>query len=635
MPRAKTGAICLELIPVGGTSPGNGQGPGRRTDIKFVEAPANPDHAPLPLPPASSAPPPAPASTSQPVAPPPAPATPAPLRRRLGDVVVELGFAEHAIVEATVALARDDGKPIGQALVEAGVINTRQLAQALAARNGLEYVDLNSFEVDHGAANLISSEEARRYRAMPIGFVDDTTLLVATADPANLLGLDSIAMTTECRIRPVVTPPEDLEALISQLSRLIDSVHEVEAEAEGEDEAPPELELRESADEAPVVKLVHTLIADAVTRGASDVHLDPTGGDLRVRFRVDGVMIDSATVPRRLATSLISRVKIMADLDIAERRKPQDGRIGVTVDGRFIDIRVATLPVMRGESAVLRILDQRRLVIELGELGMRQGDREALERSVSRSHGAILVTGPTGSGKTTTLYATLTEINRPDRTLIAIEDPVEYELEGIKQIQVNPKVGLTFASGLRSMIRSDPDVLMIGEIRDRETAQIAVESALTGHLVLSTLHTGDAPTAPARLAEMGIEPFLIATSVDCVVAQRLARRLCGDCKRPVRISSEELGLSGFAANEPIDAFEPVGCVRCNGSGYRGRIGLYEVMEVGEEISSLILTRASSDELARAAARAGMRRIRDDGLDKARQGITSISEVLRALGALRT
>jgi type IV pilus assembly protein PilB len=322
----------------------------------------------------------------------------------------------------------------------------------------------------------------------------------------------------------------------------------------------------------------------------------------------------------------------MADLDIAERRKPQDGRIGVTVDGRFIDIRVATLPVMRGESTVLRILDQRRLVIELDELGMRADDRELLERAVTRSHGAVLVTGPTGSGKTTTLYATLIDINTPDKTLIAIEDPIEYELDGIKQIQVNPKVGLTFASGLRSMIRSDPDVLMVGEIRDRETAQIAVESALTGHLVLSTLHTGDAPTAPARLIEMGIEPFLIASSVDCVVAQRLARRLCPDCKRPARISAEELRRSGFDADEPIDAHEPVGCVRCNNSGYRGRIGLYEVMEVGDEINALILARASGDEIAAAATAAGMRRIREDGLDKVRNGVTSVPEVLRALGA---
>jgi type IV pilus assembly protein PilB len=560
------------------------------------------------------------------------PSAPTAPRRRLGDVVVELGFADRGVVEATVALARDDGRPIGQALVEGNVIDAAQLARALAARNGLEYVDLSTFEVDHGAANLIGSAEARRYRAIPISFVDEDALLVATADPANLFGLDSIAIATERKVRPVVTTAEDLEALIGQLSRLIDSVDEIDLATE-EEEPEVEIELRESADEAPVVKLVHTLIADAVNRGTSDIHLDPSGGDLRVRFRVDGVVVDSATVPKRLATGLISRVKIMADLDIAERRVPQDGRIGLTVDGRFIDIRVATLPVMRGESAVLRILDKDRLIIELDELGMRREDRDVLEQSVARSSGAVLVTGPTGSGKTTTLYATLAEINTPEKTLIAIEDPVEYELDGVKQVQVNPKIGLTFASGLRSMIRSDPDVLMVGEIRDRETAQIAIESALTGHLVLSTLHTADAPMAPARLIEMGIEPFLIASAIECVVAQRLVRRLCEDCRRPVEINADELRRSGLDGEAgPIAAYEPAGCVRCNGSGFRGRVGVYEVMGVTDAIRSLILERASSAEIGAAAAADGMRRMPADGLEKVRAGITSVSEVLRVLDA---
>ncbi len=555
-----------------------------------------------------------------------------PPRRRLGDVIVDLGFADRGIVEATVALAREDGSPIGQSLVKAGVVDSSQLAQALAERNGLEHVDLDSFQVDHGAANLISSTEAARYRAIPIAFADDDTLLVATADPANLIGLDNVALSTERRVRPVVTSPEDLDALISQLSRLIESVHEVDREAEAAAEEPPETELRESADEAPVIKLVHSIIADAVQRGASDIHLDPSDDNLRVRYRVDGVVVDSATVPKRLATGLISRIKIMAELDISERRRPQDGRIGVTVDERFIDIRVSTLPVMRGESAVLRILDKGRLVMELDRLGMRAEDRAILEQAVSRSHGAVLVTGPTGSGKTTTLYATLARINTPDKTLIAIEDPVEYELPGIKQIQVNQKVGLTFAAGLRSMIRSDPDVLMVGEIRDRETAQIAIESALTGHLVLSTLHTGDAPMAPARLTEMGIEPFLVASSIDCVVAQRLARRLCDQCKRPIRITAEELNASGFEVPDgQIEAFEPGGCVRCNKSGFQGRVGIYEVMAVTDALRPMILDRASSVDIGAAAVAGGMRRMRDDGLEKVRHGLTSVPELLRVLG----
>jgi type IV pilus assembly protein PilB len=555
-----------------------------------------------------------------------------PPRRRLGDVIVELGFADRGVVEATVALAREDGRPIGQALVEAGVVDSSELARALAERNGLEYVDLDNFRVDHGAANLISSAEATRYRAIPIAFGDDGILLVATADPANLVGLDNVAISTERRVQPVVTSPEDLEVLIGQLSRLAASVQEVDEATEDAEDEPPEIELRESAEEAPVVKLVHSIIADAINRGSSDIHLDPGEGDLRVRYRVDGVVVDSATVPKRLATGLISRIKIMAELDIAERRVPQDGRIGLTVDGRFIDIRVATLPVMRGESAVLRILDKSRLVMELERLGMRAEDRAILEQAVTRSHGSVLVTGPTGSGKTTTLYATLARINTPDKTLIAIEDPVEYELPGIKQIQVNPKVGLTFADGLRSMIRSDPDVLMVGEIRDRQTAQIAIESALTGHLVLSTLHTGDAPMAPARLTEMGIEPFLVASAVDCVVAQRLARRLCEECKRPVRITAEDLRHSGFTIPwKHIDAFEPGGCARCS-SGFRGRIGIYEVMAVTDALRPLILDRASSAEIGAAAVAGGMRRMRDDGLEKVRQGLTSVPELLRVLGS---
>jgi type IV pilus assembly protein PilB len=322
----------------------------------------------------------------------------------------------------------------------------------------------------------------------------------------------------------------------------------------------------------------------------------------------------------------------MAELDIAERRAPQDGRVGLTVDGRYVDIRVATLPVVRGESVVMRILDKERVVADLDLLGMEASDRALLERSITQLHGAVLVTGPTGAGKTTTLYAALTEINTPDRTLITIEDPVEYELEGVKQMQVNAAAGVTFVRGLRSMIRNDPDVLMVGEIRDRETAQTAIESALTGHLVLSTLHTNDAPMAPARLIEMGIEPFLVATGLECVIAQRLARRLCDECRRPAKLTTKELRDSGFEYDGgDIDAYEPGGCVRCGGVGYRGRIGIYEVMVVSGELRSLILRKASGDEIAAAAVGAGMRRLRQDGLEKVRQGITSVPEVLRVVG----
>jgi type IV pilus assembly protein PilB len=552
-------------------------------------------------------------------------------RRRLGDVIVDLGFADRELVEAAVEEARERGRPTGEVLVESGTVKPNELARALAERNGLDYVDLNVFDLDKGAANLVSAAEARRFSAIPVAFLDEGILLVATSNPANVLGLDDIAMSTGYEVRRAVASSEDIEAVISQLSRLEESVQEVQEETLDRDAAPPVIEVREAAEDAPVVKLVHSIIADAVTRGASDIHFDPRSGELRVRFRVDGVVLDSATVPKRLAAGLVSRIKIMAELDIAERRAPQDGRVGLTVDGRYVDIRVATLPVVRGESVVMRILDKGRVVTDLHRLGMQEQDRELLEESIKLIHGAVLVTGPTGAGKTTTLYAALSEINTPDKTLITIEDPVEYELEGVKQVQVNVTTGLTFARGLRSMIRSDPDVLMVGEIRDRETAQIAIESALTGHLVLSTLHTNDAPMAPARLIDMGIEPFLVATGIECVVAQRLARRLCEECRGPVTITGADLKQNGFDAGGRFDAYGPIGCVRCSGTGYRGRIGLYEVMVLSKEIRSLILRKASSEEIAAAAVAGGMRRLRDDGLDKVRQGITSIPEVLRVVG----
>jgi type IV pilus assembly protein PilB len=345
---------------------------------------------------------------------------------------------------------------------------------------------------------------------------------------------------------------------------------------------------------------------------------------------VDGVMIDSTTVPRSLVAGLVSRIKIMAELDIAERRTPQDGRVTLTVEERHVDIRVTTLPVIRGESVVMRILDKERLVLDLEALGMGDADRELLRSSVAQIQGAVLATGPTGAGKTTTLYSLFNAVNSPQKTMISIEDPVEYEVEGVKQIHVNPGAGLTFASGLRAMVRSDPDALMVGEIRDSETAQIAMEAALTGHLVLSTLHTNDASLAAARLIDMGVEPFLIASAIECIVAQRLARRLCSSCKRPAKLSADELEQVGVGSGD-AEVHEPVGCADCNETGYAGRIGLYEVMVMNDDVRSLILTKASSGEIEQAAVSNGMRRLHEDGMEKVRRGITSLAEVLRVLG----
>jgi type IV pilus assembly protein PilB len=548
------------------------------------------------------------------------------VKRRIGDVIVQLGFAEREMVESVVEHGRRAGIPLGQALIDAGIVNSGQLAQALAERNGLDYVDLNVFDVDKGAAALIDGEKARRYRTIPIAFLAEHTLLVATADPANLLALDDITMATGYEIRRAVASPEHIDALIDQLGTLESSVREIPDE-QFEAEV---IELRESADEAPVVKLVHAVIADAVRRGVSDIHFEPSGHDMRVRFRVDGVVFDSTTVPRHLIAGLVSRVKIMAELDIAEKRMPQDGRIGLSVDGNYIDLRVATLPTVRGEAVIMRVLDSRQIVMDLDGLGMDEDDKRRFQAAIAGTHGAILVTGPTGSGKTTTLYAGLTELNTPDRTVVTIEDPVEYELDGIKQMQVNSKTGLSFATGLRALLRADPDVVMVGEVRDSQTAQIAIESALTGHLVLTTLHANDAPLAAARLIDMGIEPFLVTSSVECIVAQRLVRRLC-ECKQQVKLSKAMLAENGFDVARGMTAYEPGACVSCAQTGYKGRTGVYEVMVITDALRRPILAGASQEELRQAARAGGMRTLHEAGLEKVRQGITSVAEVLRVLG----
>jgi type IV pilus assembly protein PilB len=551
----------------------------------------------------------------------------APALKRIGDIIVEHDFASREAVERAVVEARESGRTTGQTLLEGGVVTPDQLARAVAERYGIEHVDLNEYPVDKGATALVEPAVLRKHRTVPIAFLEENVLLVATADPANVLAIDDLSMMTGYDIRRAVATEDDVNALLGRLGRLDTAVEEIE---EGEEEDPV-IELRESAEDAPVVKLVRSIVADAVERGASDIHFDPDDKSMRVRFRVDGVVSDTTTVPRRMVAGLVSRVKIMADLDIAEKRMPQDGRVGLSVDGRHVDIRVATLPTVRGESVVMRVLDKGTMAFDLDHLGMAELDVARLRQALTQTHGSLLATGPTGSGKTTTLYAALTELNQPEKTLLTIEDPVEYELDGVKQVQVNNKSGLTFATGLRSMMRADPDVMMVGEIRDRETAQIAIESALTGHYVLSTLHTNDAPMSVARLVEMGIEPFLVASGISCVVAQRLARQLC-ECKEETEIGVEALKRNGFTDEaQPLKAFAPVGCVRCARSGYRGRTGLYEVMEVTDEIRELIVEKRSADAIAEVAISQGMRRLRDDGLDKVRAGVTSMAEALRVLG----
>ena len=412
----------------------------------------------------------------------------------IGEVIVDLGFADRETVEEAVAAARAQGRPTGQVLVERGVLRHDQLARAVAERFGLDYVDLAVYDLDMGAVNLIRAETAKRYQAVPVGYTDDGTLLLAMADPTNVLTIDDVAMMTGRRVRVAAASVEDLNLLLTRLARMDDSIEDI-VDEEPEAEAEPDLLAEEADRDAPVIKLVHSIVAQAVQQGASDIHINPEEGDTRVLFRVDGVLAPAATVKRRMAMSVVSRIKIMGDLDISEKRLPQDGRFALTVDGRRVDIRVVTLPLVHGEGVVMRILDGGVRVEGLEALGMQDDELERFTSAIKKPNGAVLVTGPTGSGKSTTLYAALNALNDGERSILTIEDPVEQRIAGVKQMQIAPKAGVTFDVGLRSMLRADPDVIMVGEIRDRETAHIAVEAALTGHLVLSTLHTRDAPSA--------------------------------------------------------------------------------------------------------------------------------------------
>jgi type IV pilus assembly protein PilB len=551
--------------------------------------------------------------------------------RFLTDVIQDMGFVSMEKVQAAIEAARQAGTTPEAVLLEQGALSQDHLSRAIAARHGLDHLDLTVFHVDMVAANLLTSAAAKRYDAVPVAFAGERALLVAMADPANVLAIDDVALMTGYEVRAAVASREDIGGLITRLTRLDDVVASTSFE-DDEEGAAEVVDLRESADDAPVIKLVNQIVAQAVEQGASDIHLQPDGKDMAVRFRIDGVLSTSTTVPRRMVAGVVSRVKIMSDLDIAERRLPQDGRVGLTIDGHHVDLRIVTLPSVHGEGVVMRILDKDSVKMELDKLGMAEQERTRFSKSVRQAFGAVLVTGPTGSGKSTSLYAALTEINTPEKNIITIEDPVEYQLEGITQVQTNPKAGLTFANGLRSMMRADPDIIMVGEIRDRETAQIAIEAALTGHLVLSTLHTNDAPGAITRLIEMGIEPFLVSSAVDCVVAQRLARTLCQHCKERTILSAEVLKDHGFPSHTDIEAYLPKGCARCSMSGYKGRMGLYEVMIVTEEIREMAIARASADQIAEAAMRNGMRRLREDGLEKVKLGRTSIAEVARTTGS---
>ena len=552
--------------------------------------------------------------------------------KQLGDVLLDGGHVTAADLESGLMDSRASGRNLGRVLVERGLLTETQLVAAQAVQIGLRFVDLSGFPVDISAVTRVSEAVCRRHNALPVAY-EDGRLLVAMADPANVFAVDDMRLLTGLEVRAVVATRADVLAAIDRYHRGDAEMDELTSVLSVSEQRSEVADAQGNIEDAPIVKFVNLLIQQAIADRASDIHLEPAEHDLRVRFRIDGVLHEVMRSPRTITAGVTSRLKIMADIDIAERRIPQDGRLSVATASGKVDLRVATLPTVWGEKIVMRILDNSTASLDLAELGFGERNYATFSQSFRKPHGMILVTGPTGSGKSTTLYATLNTVSSPQVNVITVEDPVEYRIPGINQVQANPKAGLTFAAALRSILRSDPDVVLLGEIRDRETAHIAVEAALTGHLVLSTLHTNDAPSAVVRLTEMGIEPFLVGSALECVVAQRLARRLCAKCREayvPTAESLVEMGVA-LSRDEPVPTLHrPVGCSACSQTGYKGRVALHEVMAVTEDVERLAIERASALTIAKTALAQGMVTLREDGLAKARAGHTSLAEVLRVV-----
>ncbi|MET1038632.1 MAG: ATPase, T2SS/T4P/T4SS family [Aeromicrobium sp.] len=523
-----------------------------------------------------------------------------------------------------------------EVLVAEGTLRRDDLVRTAAESVGLSYVDLTEYSVNAAAAAALPAEFARRASVLPINWDDDGGLVVAVTirQAGNIELKDDISRLTKRRVRFAVANRADITTKLNQIYRAEGELDDLTSNLVSNEQTVDELDsFTEVSDEAPVVRFVNLLISQAISDRASDIHIEPTERDLRVRYRIDGVLKDAHRSPKNIQNGVVSRLKIMAEMNIAERRIPQDGRMSVNHQGRRIDLRVATLPTVWGEKVVARILDNSNTLLGLSDLGFSPGNFTRFEHSFTKPYGMILATGPTGSGKSTTLYATLNLLNKPEVNVITVEDPVEYRMTGINQVQTNARAGLTFASALRSILRSDPDIVLIGEIRDHETAQIAIEAALTGHLVLTTLHTNDAPSAITRLVEMGIEPFLVGSAIDAVLAQRLCRSLCDRCRQPHQPDPDELDRLGIPWDPEAGVptiYQPGGCSKCANTGYRGRMALHEVMTVTEEIERLAVARASTDEIGRAAREQGMVSLRHDGWLKVLQGLTSIEEVLRVV-----
>jgi type IV pilus assembly protein PilB len=558
-----------------------------------------------------------------------------PKQDRLGRLLMQNNLINEEQLDDALEEHSNTGKSLGRVLIDKGVLTEGQLTSVLAEQIGIRYVDLSNYAVDPAAATLVDANLARRYMVIPIDY-EDSKLVVAMADPTNVFALDDLRIMTGMEILPVVTTKDDIAGAIGRyLHSTVDMDDGLEDLTDLEEAAEDEEDLKEAGEEAPIVKYVNLIISEAVHDGASDIHIEPGEKDIRIRYRIDGVLRETRRSPRRIHPGIVSRIKILGNMNIAERRVPQDGRFALEASGKHIDVRVASVPTVHGEKIVLRILDRASIMMSLADLGISAGPLKQFEASFKKPYGTVIVTGPTGSGKTTTLYAALSELNSREVNVITVEDPVEYQLKGTNQVHVNTKVGLTFAATLRSILRCDPDIVMIGEIRDAESAKMAIESALTGHMVLCTLHTNDAPSAMTRMTEMGVEPFLIASAVDSVVSQRLARKLCKRCRKEAAYEKAYLEKIDFPADDEgkkvtVYKADPKGCPFCNHTGFRGRIGIYEIMFVDEELEKLVVNMATAREIGAFAKQQGMSTLREDGFLKVKQGITSIEEILRVV-----
>lgn len=568
------------------------------------------------------------------------------IKEELGELLVKKEYITRKQLEKALKKAEEENKELDKAIVELGYITEKEIYQILAEDLGFEFVDLSEIELKPDLAQFLPDNLAKRYNAVPIKF-NGEKLVVAMVDPLDTNAVDDIMLMTGLDVETVMATESDIRRAINRIygSAEIAEADDISASiaeinigelsnleiGELDEEEISVDKLKEMVDEAPIVKLVNQIIFHAISDKASDIHIEPWPKEVVVRYRMDGILHEIMRIPKHLLAPMVSRIKIMSALDIAERRKPQDGKIHLKYEGRDFDLRVSTIPTVNGEKVVMRILDKSSVMLGLDRLGFMPDIREKLEWLIAKPYGMILVTGPTGSGKSTTLYACLNKLNQGTVNISTVEDPVEYQIQGINQVQVNPKAGVTFASALRAFLRQDPDIIMVGEIRDHETAQIAVEAALTGHLVLSTLHTNDAPSAATRLIEMGIEPFLVSSAVVGVLAQRLARTICSACKEPYVPPKEALKDIGLAyTEEEIVFYKGRGCEVCKGSGYKGRTGIHELLIISDRAREVILRRGSANEIKRAVLEEGFKTLQDDAIRKVLEGIITVEEALRVV-----